>query len=721
MLTARGLALGDDLAADLHARTGGNPQLLTIAINALRGCADPARLVVRLAEERDIARYLLDEVHKCLSKDEQAVMSAVSVLLGYAGTRDAIEVILDGAAWEALTSLGDRYLLTVAEGVNGREYSQHAIVQAFYYGQLGRRQRREMHHRAGVYYEREEPDPLKAASHYQRAEESEAAARLATADVWALINQGQAGALRRLMEQFTPQQMDAELWARVNIGRGQVYALHRESQLARSSFEQGLAVLEGMAGSPEFRELASQQRDKTAQSKVRARLRQELTEHFSDEELRTLCFDLGLDYEDLPAQGKAGKARELIAEVERSANIAKLIELCRRLRPNVSWEDGAAASLPGSFPAWFAELKARVCRGMGELLTEEAPAEALTWFNRGLIVVAGAGGLEAAAIRIKAGLAQIRLGNFSAAQSLLEDGLNSLPASPSQWRAAGLINLGIVYCQLGHIETGKKCWQQAREISEQLGDYWRVASARHCLAIQMEIAGHWSQASAEYQAALELAKRLGSLTLQVGLSLSLGIIETKQGRDEAATAHLRECQSIAREHILRYHLVFAMASLADLYWRQGEVVAAEPLLVEAERLALEMSSREQLPEIYRGWAQVRLAQGQIDRAREDAERSVKLAHELGLENEEGMSLRILGQTLLACGRQESALTAFEQSLSILAGRDPYEAARTQTQWGLALRAKGDVPRGIALLQAARATLEKLGARRDLAAVDAFLP
>jgi len=358
---------------------------------------------------------------------------------------------------------------------------------------------------------------------------------------------------------------------------------------------------------------------------------------------------------------------------------------------------------------------------MGELLTEEAPAEALTWFNRGLIVVAGAGGLEAAAIRIKAGLAQIRLGNFSAAQSLLEDGLNSLPASPSQWRAAGLINLGIVYCQLGHIETGKKCWQQAREISEQLGDYWRVASARHCLAIQMEIAGHWSQASAEYQAALELAKRLGSLTLQVGLSLSLGIIETKQGRDEAATAHLRECQSIAREHVLRYHLVFAMASLADLYWRQGEVVAAEPLLVEAERLALEMSSREQLPEIYRGWAQVRLAQGQIDRAREDAERSVKLAHELGLENEEGMSLRILGQTLLACGRQESALTAFEQSLSILAGRDPYEAARTQTQWGLALRAKGDVPRGIALLQAARATLEKLGARRDLAAVDAFLP
>jgi hypothetical protein len=81
------------------------------------------------------------------------------------------------------------------------------------------------------------------------------------------------------------------------------------------------------------------QRVKANQSNFRARLRQELTDHFSEEELRTLCFDMALDYESLPAQGKAGKAREIVAQVERNDATTKLIEQCRLLRPNVPWMD----------------------------------------------------------------------------------------------------------------------------------------------------------------------------------------------------------------------------------------------------------------------------------------------------------------------------------------------------------------------------------------------
>ena len=33
-------------------------------------------------------------------------------------------------------------------------------------------------------------------------------------------------------------------------------------------------------------------------------LRQLLTKRFSDGELRTLCFDLGVEYEDLPGQAR---------------------------------------------------------------------------------------------------------------------------------------------------------------------------------------------------------------------------------------------------------------------------------------------------------------------------------------------------------------------------------------------------------------------------------
>lgn len=68
-----------------------------------------------------------------------------------------------------------------------------------------------------------------------------------------------------------------------------------------------------------------------------AALRQNLIDHFSEEELRTLCFDLGLDYENLPALGKAGKAREIVAGVERTGVMPQLLAYCRRKRPTVSW------------------------------------------------------------------------------------------------------------------------------------------------------------------------------------------------------------------------------------------------------------------------------------------------------------------------------------------------------------------------------------------------
>ena len=67
----------------------------------------------------------------------------------------------------------------------------------------------------------------------------------------------------------------------------------------------------------------------------RTKLRQILVEFFSDDELRTICFDVGLDYDSLPALGRAGKARELVAQCERQQCLPALTEQCRQLRPNL--------------------------------------------------------------------------------------------------------------------------------------------------------------------------------------------------------------------------------------------------------------------------------------------------------------------------------------------------------------------------------------------------
>ncbi len=69
-------------------------------------------------------------------------------------------------------------------------------------------------------------------------------------------------------------------------------------------------------------------------------LRQTLTSRFDREELRTLCFDLGVDYEALPAEGKAGKARELVNYMERREQLAELVETIRRMRPDIPLPGG---------------------------------------------------------------------------------------------------------------------------------------------------------------------------------------------------------------------------------------------------------------------------------------------------------------------------------------------------------------------------------------------
>ncbi len=68
-----------------------------------------------------------------------------------------------------------------------------------------------------------------------------------------------------------------------------------------------------------------------------AKLHQNIAAYFGDEELRSLCFDLDVDYADLPASNKDGMARELVAYMERRGRIPELVEMCRKLRPNVEW------------------------------------------------------------------------------------------------------------------------------------------------------------------------------------------------------------------------------------------------------------------------------------------------------------------------------------------------------------------------------------------------
>ncbi|MCB9419181.1 MAG: AAA family ATPase [Ardenticatenaceae bacterium] len=73
----------------------------------------------------------------------------------------------------------------------------------------------------------------------------------------------------------------------------------------------------------------------TAQERIDLRLK--INDYFSVDELRTLCFDLYVDYVGLPGDGKIEKILELISYLERRGRLEELLSRCRQVRSNVSW------------------------------------------------------------------------------------------------------------------------------------------------------------------------------------------------------------------------------------------------------------------------------------------------------------------------------------------------------------------------------------------------
>jgi len=70
----------------------------------------------------------------------------------------------------------------------------------------------------------------------------------------------------------------------------------------------------------------------------RSKLRRWLAERFSRDELQTLCFDLELEYEDLP-ETKEALSRELVASCARRKLIPTLLSMCRQARPDENWDE----------------------------------------------------------------------------------------------------------------------------------------------------------------------------------------------------------------------------------------------------------------------------------------------------------------------------------------------------------------------------------------------
>ncbi|GAB4334655.1 MAG: hypothetical protein OHK0047_23570 [Leptolyngbyaceae cyanobacterium] len=69
------------------------------------------------------------------------------------------------------------------------------------------------------------------------------------------------------------------------------------------------------------------------------KLRDMLESRFNPQELSVLVFDLGVDYDALYGQSRSQKTSDLIYELVRTDRLSDLIEVGRRLRPDIPWDN----------------------------------------------------------------------------------------------------------------------------------------------------------------------------------------------------------------------------------------------------------------------------------------------------------------------------------------------------------------------------------------------
>ncbi len=68
----------------------------------------------------------------------------------------------------------------------------------------------------------------------------------------------------------------------------------------------------------------------------RATLHRNIAEHFNVNEMRQLCFGLGIQHENL-SDRRASMAMEIVEHCERYVMTDQLVAACRRIRPQVAW------------------------------------------------------------------------------------------------------------------------------------------------------------------------------------------------------------------------------------------------------------------------------------------------------------------------------------------------------------------------------------------------
>lgn len=318
-------------------------------------------------------------------------------------------------------------------------------------------------------------------------------------------------------------------------------------------------------------------------------------------------------------------------------------------------------------------------------------------------------------VALELALAQLdlRQGRYAACEHRASGLLGSELGRAEQGLAYSLI--GVACYRQGRYEEALRHHQRSLDEREACQDLVGVASTYNNLGSLYYDQGKWREAAQAYQRGKVLAERIGEAWLASSFDNNLGNLALNQGDWEEAENRYRASLATKERLGERAGIAIARCNLGNALGRMGRFDEAREILKDAVSLMEEIGDREVLADLYVHLGMLEVEADAPERAVEPLQRAIDLGTELKSAVPVGIAYR--GQSVLTLRRGDltRAFELIETSLKLLEGAfASLEHARSLTLAAQIAGQLGNTARASAYRLCARDAFEKLGAKIDLA-------
>jgi class 3 adenylate cyclase/predicted ATPase len=351
-----------------------------------------------------------------------------------------------------------------------------------------------------------------------------------------------------------------------------------------------------------------------------------------------------------------------------------------------------------------------------ELQGEYPPA--LDWIRQGQAALAEAATSEQAQLQILAGFIHSRQGDKGNA---LKNGEAALQLAAQLGEVTTLARAhvlrGHILWQRGSSREAIENFQRSLDLYQQAGDLAGQATAYNMIGNAYFDLSELPAATQAYRQAREVFSQLGDIYNRVITDNNLGEIALNQGRLSEALIFYQEALS-ALEQIggSLYIMGILHNNLGATHIYLNQLPDGLQHLRQSMQLFEQAQSRDFLPELRRHWAEAALAAKDYAQAQIEIEASIRLARELDMRSQEGISLRVWGEILRSQNQTAPAEQHLSHSITILSELgDQFQCARSRLGLAGVCMAQNRRPEAQALLAECLPVFEHLEAALDLAA------